>query len=191
MGQAAESPRMTLEEYVEFEMGAAQKHEFINGEVYAMTGGTSEHARIQINLARALFKRLPSHCIPTNADQRVYIDATQANVYPDLTVVCGPHQWAHHDKHALTNPKVVFEVLSPSTAGYDRGPKFDHYRRLPSLQTYVVVHQDQPLVLVHERQADGAWLFRDHGQGEVPLPALGVELPLVEIYDFTNLRPEG
>lgn len=191
MDQASESLRMSLAEYVEFEMSAAEKHEFINGEIYAMAGGTAEHNAIAMNLTLGLGRRLPAHCRQHASDQRVYIDATQANVYPDLTVVCGPHQWAAHDRNALTNPKVVFELLSPSTAGYDRGPKFDHYRRLPSLQTYVVVHQDQPLVLVHERQADGAWLFRDYAEGAVPLPALSVELPLAEIYDFTNLRPDS
>ncbi|MCA9545747.1 MAG: Uma2 family endonuclease [Myxococcales bacterium] len=180
---------MTLAEFLAWEKAQApdQKFEFVNGEPYAMAGGTARHAAIAVNLNGLLFAALRGRpCRPTNSDQKVYVELTDSLLLPDLTVVCGDFQFAEPDPEAVTNPVVVFEVLSPSTASYDRGAKFEHYRRLPSLQAYVLVDSTAQHITLHTRQGD-AWLRRDLESGRLPLDALSLSLAFADIYDLAGV----
>ena len=189
MAYPVERTPMTVAEYLAAEQHAEARHEFINGEAYAMAGGTPEHAALIANLTIAVGSRLRgSGCRPTSADQRLKVPLTAAFFYADLLVVCGQFEYAEDDLDAVTNPSVVFEVLSPSTKDYDFGTKFEHYRRLPSLREYVMVHQEEARVVQLIRQAAGEWLMRDVTDGALRLKSIGVEVPLTELYELSGLR---
>jgi Uma2 family endonuclease len=174
---------MTYEEYLALEQTSAEKHEFVDGLVVAMAGGTLEHARLQARLIGELTRLLGDRpCVVYSADGRVRVQATNRSTYPDLTVVCGDTETASDDANAITNPILIVEVLSESTERDDRGAKFAHYRRLPSLQEYVLVSQDAPRVEVF-RRAEQMWTFREAVEGEeIELGSLGVTLSVDSIY---------
>jgi Uma2 family endonuclease len=189
-GAAVERPRMTEEEYLAFERASDVRHELVNGEIVAMAGGSPRHGLIATNVGGALVARLRGGpCRAVNSDVRVHIPDTGLYTYPDITVVCGQPETHPADRDALTNPRVIFEVLSRSTEAYDRGAKFDHYRRCASLAEYVLVDQRERRIL-HHRRVEGGWLLSEVGpDGTLALPALGCELPLAEIYDGAEAWP--
>ena len=179
-------PLVTPEEYLARERQAETKSEYIAGEILAMAGGKPDHNMIATDLARALGNRLEtagSACDVFNSDQRVRVADAGPFFYPDVTVVCGDPVFDGDD--CLRNPALIVEVLSESTADYDRGEKFRHYRRLPSLRHYVLIEQDRMRV-EHYRRREGV-VWEPAGVYEAPtdrvaLPDLDVELPLAEIY---------
>jgi len=178
------NPRRTLSEadYLAECEGWELRHEWVNGEAYAMSGGTPRHAAVATNLILGLGDATRGKpCRPTSADQRIYVESTGAYVYPDVTLVCGPFRFADQDPLSLINPSVVVEVLSPSTANYDHGAKFDHYRRIPTLRHYVLVDPEQRHVVHHARTEEG-WLRRDLEEGDLVLRDLELTVPLDEIY---------
>ncbi len=190
MGEPATRPKMTIDEYLAFEQAADVRHEFINGEAYAMAGGTAEHAAIAANVIGALIVRLRGRrCRPTTSDQRIFVPATEAFFYPDISVICGGYQYADRDPNGIVNPRVIFEVLSPSTTDHDLGTKFQHYRRLESLEAYVLVHAEERRIEHRQRLEDGGWLIREVTEGDLALPALDIAIPLDEVYDLTDVRP--
>jgi Uma2 family endonuclease len=163
------------------------RHELIHGVAYAMSGGSPRHARLKTNLLLALGTRLKgSTCRLADSDQKVRVPATGAGFYADLTVICGPYAYDVDDDYAIVNPTVLFEVLSPTTQDHDRGTKFQHYRRLDSLQEYVLVSQDEVRVEVR-RRVEGGWFVFEVTEGEVELASLAVSLPLDELFDFAGL----
>ncbi len=181
---------MTVEDYRALELETGIKHEFINGEAYAMAGGTSEHAAIQVNILGALMGRLRGKpCRPTNSDQKIHVPDTRSYLYGDVGVVCGGFEYHPDDANAVTNPRVIVEVLSPSTKDYDMGTKFEHYRRLPSLAEYVLVSQETRQVEVRRRVENG-WLLLIFTEGDVVLESLDLTISLDEIYDLEGVRPE-
>lgn len=130
----------TYAQYLERERETGLRHEFLDGQVFAMTGGSPEHARLIAAITVAVGNALdPERCRVFSADLRVRIPATGLATYPDVTVVCGGVELDEQDPHAVVNPTMLVEVLSPSTEAYDRGEKWAHYRRLGSLQAYVLV----------------------------------------------------
>ena len=131
---------MTYAEYLAAEAVSEVRHEYLNGEVWAMAGGTPEHAALAAAMIRELGASLRGKpCRPFSSDLRVHIPDAGLSTYPDVSVVCGQLETAPDDKDAVTNPIVLVEVLSESTEGYDRGAKAAHYRRIPSLREYVLV----------------------------------------------------
>ncbi len=189
MAYPAEKQAMTVEAYKALERDTDVRHEFINGEAYAMADGSPEHARIQINFAGALWSRsrgMP--CRPTGNDQKVFVPETGSFFYADVTIVCGGHEYHPAESNALTNPSVLVEILSPSTEDYDRGTKFQHYKRLPSLAECVLVSQDERRVEIRQRVEEG-WLIREVTEGDVCLASLDLSIPLDEIYDLEGVRP--
>jgi len=175
---------VTPQEYLARERRAETKSEYLGGEVFAMGGGSPQHNQISVNTSGELRQRLrDGDCIVYSSDQRVKVSATGLYTYPDVTVVCGEPEFDDDKKDTLLNPKVLFKVLSPSTEDYDRGGKFKHYRTLPSLQEYVLISQDYPLVEHYIRNQD-QWIFTeiDSLQETLLFPSLGCELPLAEIY---------
>lgn len=179
----------TYEEYLEFEAGSLEKHEFCGGEILAMAGGTPTHAELSARMIAALIQHLRGRpCRTHTSDLRIFVPATGLSTYPDASVVCGPLERAPGDRHAVTNPTVLVEVLSKSTEAYDRGEKFGHYRRLPTLQDYVLVSCRERLVEVFHRGQDGLWLYQAAGPGErATLPSLGATVIVDELYEGVEL----
>jgi Uma2 family endonuclease len=188
--------RYTPQEYYALEREAAYKSDYYDGEIFAMSGGSSRHSLIAVNIAGELRQRLKGKpCAPYEANQRLKVLATGLRTYPDVSVFCGKMEYDAEDaqKETATNPTVLFEILSPSTEAYDRGLKAEHYRRIESLRTHVLVSQDAPHVEVFERQGDGSWRFSEVRGREavVALPSIHVTLPLTEIYDRVEFDDEG
>lgn len=158
--------RLAYAEYVALEATSDVKHEYLRGEVWAMAGGTPEHGRVQANLIREIGLALGRRpCVVFSSDVRVRIDASDRTTYPDLSVVCGKREVSKIDPHAIVNPVVVVEVLSESTERDDRGEKFAHYRRLSSLQEYVLVAQESRRIEVFRRSTEG-WVLTEAGPGQ-------------------------
>lgn len=158
--------RATYAEYLELERSSETKHEFVNGEIFAMAGGTIEHGRLAARLTFLLQRALEGRpCETLSSDVRVRIEATGRATYPDLSVVCGEVRHGNEDPDAVTNPSVLVEVLSITTETGDRTDKWAHYRRIPSLQCYVLVSQHERRVETFRR--DGRrWIYEEFGAGE-------------------------
>lgn len=140
MGLAQKIPHLTPLEYLAVERAAPTKSEFYDGEMFAMAGGTAVHSLIGTNAAIEFGNKLRGKkCVPYNADLRIQVQATGLFTYPDLSVICGPLQFADADDDTVLNPSVLVEVLSPSTEAYDRGQKFLQYRQIPTLREYLLV----------------------------------------------------
>jgi Uma2 family endonuclease len=182
--QPAVPHRVTYADYLAAERASAAKHEYLRGEVIAMAGGTPEHGRLAAAVIGELRNALRGHpCAPFSSDVRVRILATDRTTYPDVSVVCGVLERAPDDPDAITNPTVLVEVLSDSTEADDRGDKFAHYRRIPSLRDYVLVSQRARRIEVFHRDAGGGWLLSEAGPGEeVRLESLDVALGVDAIY---------
>lgn len=177
--------RLSAEEYLALDRASEIRSEFYDGEIFAMSGASLSHVRICGNLFSALRAGLEGGgCEAFSGALRVRVSSTGLYAYPDLIVVCGDPELVD-DGHldTLLNPALLIEVLSPSTEAWDRGGKFAHYRSLPSLQGYVLVSQDRPLVEVYTRQGD-AWILHtaDHPEAVVALPRVDVELRLADVY---------
>lgn len=158
MSAAARHARYSIAEYVHLEEYSNVKHEFLEGQIFAMAGGTPEHAAMAASVAAALVAQLRGRpCRVYTSDARVRVVATGLDTYPDVTVVCGGEQRDTDDSLALTNPIVLVEVLSPSTEEYDRGEKLAHYRRIPAIREVVLVALDHARIEVFRRAANGSW----------------------------------
>jgi Uma2 family endonuclease len=158
---------MTYAQYLEAEQASETKHEFLRGEVYAMAGGSPEHAALAAAIITELGVALRGHpCRVFSSDLRVRVDANDLSTYPDVTVICGTLTRSELDPHAATNPILIVEVLSDSTEAYDRGEKFAHYRRLPSLREYLLVSQREPRLESYRRTATGEWMLSEAGAGQ-------------------------
>lgn len=182
MAEPAARIALTAEEYLAFERAAEQRHEFVDGEVFALAGGTREHSLLAVNAGselRAALRRRP--CEVFNSDLRIKVE--NRYTYADAVVSCGTPQFEDARRDTLLNPTAIVEVLSESTERYDRGEKFALYRTLPSFQEYLLISQKQVQVEHFLRQSDSGWLLRVYGTGEtLPLPSLGCELSIDELY---------
>lgn len=175
---------MTYAEYLDLERASEVKHEYLRGEVFAMAGGTPEHSRLAANVIRELGSALRDRpCVVFTSDARIRIEATDRATYPDVSVVCDRIEPAADDRDAITNPTVIVEVLSDATEADDRGDKFAHYRRLPSLREYVLVSQRAARIEVYRRQANQGWVLSEAGTGQaLALESIGAALAVDEIY---------
>jgi len=175
--------KYTFEEYLAVEEETGLRHEFIDGEIYAMSGGTWDHNTIAMNTGIAIGTRLnQKSCRIVNSDMRTKINDIKY-VYPDLSVVCSKPEFADDKETILTNPTLFVEVLFDSTAKYDMRAKAAFYRSLPSLQAYLLIDQSRVHVQLYARQPD-SWIFQEFTSLEdvILLEAIGCELPLNEIY---------
>lgn len=185
--------RYTLQEYVSINAESEARLEFHDGQILCMSSGSTAHAAIGFNTIAALGARLRGHrCRGFNADQQIAIPNSPFRFYPDISVICGPVQRDPSDStgHAVINPTVVIEVLSPGTEWLDRGQKFREYIRLEALQEYVLIAQDIARVETFIRQTDGSWLFAPVAglDAEVQLRSIGIKLPLGEIYEGIEMQ---
>lgn len=184
MAEAARRPHYSLKEYLLIEEMSGVRHEYLDGDILAMAGGTPDHARICANVISLLSSRLEGRpCAVFTSDVRVRVQATGLDTYPDVSVVCGRAERDAEDEDALINPIVLVEVTSPSTEAYDRGAKLDHYKRIASLREVVIVSHAERRVEVWRRGGDDRWAAEATVlAGAVRLAALECELPLELIY---------
>ena len=185
MAQRAAEPLLSEDGYLALEQKSEVKHEYFAGEMFAMAGGTLNHSLIASNFNSHLRSLLSGRgCLVFTSDLRVKIVATGLFTYPDVSVVCGPPDLLHQPSDTLVNPTLIVEVLSESTEAYDRGTKFDHYRQIPSLTTYLLVNQDRARIEQFIRHTDFEWRNRvANGLDAVmELPALGVSISPSEIF---------
>jgi len=185
--------RYTPQEYYELEREAEYKSDYYQGEIFAMAGGTKSHSRICSNISQQLGNRLEgTNCVNYQSDLRVKVKATGLRTYPDASVFCGPMEADPEDPagQTYTNPAVLFEVLSKTTEAYDRGLKCEHYRRIESLNTIVLLWQKEPRARIYERQQHGSWLAREvSGMDSIlPIASLEVEVPLAKLYDQVDFN---
>jgi|SRR5207248_1472108 len=190
-----ETALVSLAEYLEMELRSETRHEYVNGRVYAMSpGATDAHYRITTNLLGALLIQIRNRpCRVFTGDARVKVSPTGMYTYPDISALCGEARFENFKGvDTVLNPSVIIEVLSPTTEPYDRGDKFEHYRRLESLQEYVLVSQHR--MRIEQFVRDGAdWRLSDlrDPQALLRLASIGCEIPLGEIYEgveFPNIE---
>lgn len=176
--------KYTLEEYVRLEEYANVRHEFLDGQIYAMAGGTPEHGTYAANVIGLLTSQLVGKpCRVQTSDVRIRVQATGLDTYPDASVVCGHAERDPNDPNAIVNPVVLVEVLSPSTEEYDQGEKLEHYQRIESLREVVFVQHREQRVDVVRRQHDGSWLTTSGTSGDtLELEALGCALSVDSVY---------
>jgi len=186
MGEKALST-YTYEAYLAIEASAELKHEFHDGYITAMAGGTLAHGQITVNCSSGIVSALLAAnktCITYSSDVKVHISTSNRTYYPDISVVCDTPQISGKDPYALVNPTLIVEVLSESTADFDRGVKFSHYRHLQSLREYVLISQTAPIVDVYYRTDNGTWDIHTYTNltESVSLQSLGCTLQMKEIY---------
>lgn len=179
--------RVSFAEYLELEDRATAKHEYHDGIIVAMAGGTLDHGTVATNISREVGNALKGKpCRAINSDVKLRVERFNRGYYPDGMIVCGPVEHPAGDTKRLSvlNPTVIIEVLSDSTAEFDRGEKFDHYRTVPALREYVLVSQDEARVQVFERRDDGTWVFNTcHGiDVMLRLNSVDVSVSLAEVY---------
>ena len=173
--------------YAEFlvrEEASLTKHEWLNGVIYDMSGGTPAHSGLQTQVIILLGIQLRGkRCRVFNSELAVRVLATGLFTYPDVSIICGALERDPENKNAATNPRVLVEVLSDSTEDYDRGEKFAHYRRIPTLMEYVLVSQKEPCIEVYRRTESGEWDVEKALAGQtVNLRSIECELDVNEVY---------
>ncbi|MGD9974735.1 MAG: Uma2 family endonuclease [Desulfatirhabdiaceae bacterium] len=190
MTQALEKNELfTKEEYLEMEERNEFRSEYFAGEIFAMAGGSPDHSTICFNMIGELRDPLRrKRCRGFESNMKLEISQADAIVYPDVMVICDKIERTDHRSDVIKNPILIVEVLSPSTESFDRGKKFEYYRTLPSLQEYVMISQDAPLVEAYHKQDDRNWLFSvSSGREEtVVLQSLECEIRLTDIYQHVE-----
>ena len=181
MATRANPKRLTFDEFLVWEHSQEQRHEFADGDVLAMSGGTLRHGRVQRNLLQQIADKLRSGpCEAMGNDVALFVTAANRSFYPDAYIVCD--QSAFEERGVATDATVIFEILSPSMAAYDRTDKFAFYRLLPGFRHYVTI---DPEALTFEgfRLADGIWgLVESEGAGQLALPDIGLVLDTVDLF---------
>ncbi len=202
MSARIEPEYITAEEYLALERKAEVKSEYYNGVIYQMSGARRKHVRVAGNILRVLGnKLLERDCDVYQSDLRVCVNPqTGLYTYPDVIVTCGEEKFLDNEFDTLLNPVVIFEVLSKSTANYDRNEKFDLYRKLETLKEYVLVAQDRVKVEHFARQPSGQWLLSvaQRLDDTIKLDAIDCELQVRDVYlrvdvkeELTSLRSEA
>ncbi|MTJ07655.1 Uma2 family endonuclease [Anabaena sp. UHCC 0204] len=176
-------------EYLEGEETSPIKHEYRQGQVYAMAGASNTHVVITLNIASLLRNHLRgSGCQAYVADTKAHIELIDTYYYPDVIVSCDQRDKAFNN--FLRYPCLIIEVLSPTTEAFDRGDKFADYRQLESLQEYVLVSQNRTNVEVFRRNAEGQWVFYSYGQGEnIHLTSVDFQLAVADVYEDISFEP--
>lgn len=184
---------MTPAEYLAAERKAAEKSEYVNGRVYAMAGASRVHNLIAVNTVSELRTQLRGRpCEAYANDMRVKVERTGLYTYPDVIGLCDEPRFEDAEVDTLLNPAVIIEVLSPSTERYDRGEKFAHYRRLDSLQEYILIAQDTRRIEHYRREGD-SWVLTEVSGPDAALiiSSLSCTLRLSDIYDRVEIPAAG
>jgi len=185
-------PYVTPEEYLELDRNSEFKHEYFFGEIVAMPGGSFQHNLIAGNAIRELGNRLlRGSCNVLTSDMRVAVDTRTGYVYPDVTVVCGAPEYSDEHRDTITNPKLVVEVLSPSTRNHNLGAKVGLYVRLPVLSDFVLIDQDRIRIEHWYRSSDGGWKNNVLKDGILEFASLNCNIPVPDIYLHAELPAAG
>jgi Uma2 family endonuclease len=192
--QAQEQRYYSPEEYLEREIASEYRHEYIDGQIIPMTGGTPNHNQIAGNLHTALniaLKRQPYRVFI--ADQRLWIPKKRIYTYPDVMVVAGQLEFAEGRRDTITNPLMIAEILSKSTKSYDRDEKFAAYRTIPSFQEYFLIDQYAIHVEHYFKTDENKWVFSEYEDMNysLSLAFFQVQISLSDIYDKVDLADEG
>lgn len=184
--------QLSIAEYLEINQQHDQKYEYHDGSIWAMAGGSYHHGLISGNIFSEIngaLIRKNSDCFPLNSEIRLHIASENRILYPDTMVVCPEIEHSIDDPEAITNPRVIIEVLSKSTEVYDRGDKFFYYRQIPSLQEYILIAQEQVLVEIFSRSKDDLWHIKRLANlnQTLHLRSIGVEIDLQSIYRNVSL----
>jgi Uma2 family endonuclease len=184
------SPKMTPEEYLEWEAKQEFRHEYIDGEIIAMTGGSLAHNDIALNFYRSLYPQLRQRgCRVNVSDVKVQANKNSRYFYPDLVVSCHPDDLK--SREFIQHPKVIIEVLSPSTANYDRTKKLKYYRQISSLQEYVLIDSDEIAVEVYQRGEGKMWHYYEYEAGEaIALASIEFECAIELLYEGVSFEKE-
>ena len=176
-------PRYSYAEYLAYERDSERKHEFDDGEIIAMAGGSRRHNALALRIGAALDAARKPGCVAFQSDQRIRVLATGRATYPDVSMVCGPIEGdpADPSSSTITNPTLLVEVLSPTTEPYDRGDKWQQYQLIPSLHEYLLVSQEESRVERYRRLPSGAWEYVDVTAGTIAL-ASGAVIDLARLY---------
>ena len=202
MALAKPQPLYTVAEYLDSERASEERHEYLDGMIFAMAGESSEHADISQNISSELYLQLKGRdCRARSKDTKVRsgplpkfkYSAKGLYSYPDVVAICGEPEYLDEYRDVIANPKVIIEVLSPTTEKFDRGEKFDRYDAWnPTLTDYLLVSQDQVRIEHYIRQADGTWT-RAVSRGlrsKVVIKSIHCTLKLKDVYDRINLKPD-
>jgi Uma2 family endonuclease len=185
---------LTEQEYLDFEKTSDGKHEFFNGEIFAMSGASHRHNKIFSNIFIALGISLKGKpCQPYGSDLRVHVPQNSLYTYPDITIVCGDFIPSEKDTDTIVQPSVLIEILSPSTRNYDRGDKFKLYRDIPSLKEYILIDSESVSVEAFHLNANNHWELEElkKTKNSLRFHSLNISLSLDDIYEGTKLTPQS
>ena len=191
--QPQEKTRMTPLKYLKFDRASDIKHEFFDGEVFAMTGANRNHNLINTSLTVNLVNRMGnSKCRVFANDMRVKIQSASGFTYPDIAVACGKLEFEDNQLDTLTNPIVLIEILFDSTEAYDRGEKFDYYRAIPTLKELILVSPKKYQVERCVRGDDGGWKYFSYEDVEqvVKIESIDCDVPLAAIYQWVEFEAD-
>lgn len=183
--------RYTYADYVAVELTSSTKHEFLDGEIYAMAGGSEEHSALAAEVLRLLGNAIVDRpCRAHTSDLRIYVESVGLATFPDGSIICGAlAQHAASPKTTALNPAVLLEVTSDSSEEYDTGDKADYYRTIPSLREYIVVSHRERRITVHVRGVEGSWTSDVASAGAVAqVPSLSLELHVDQVYRNSEIR---
>ena len=185
------APHITPEEYFTWEEQQLEKHELIDGQVYAMTGGSVNHSRIAIRFTTMVDTHLDaSSCITGNSDLRVNIVGTNNYTYPDVSVTCD--QRDKTTTQYITYPCLIVEVLSKTTEAYDRGGKFRMYQNNAVLKDYLLVSSTAMEIDLYHKNDAGQWMIINYGEGDtIELKSINLSFPIEQVYRGLSLEPEN
>ena len=185
--------KLTPEEYLEFERKSEKRHEYFDGEIFAMSGAKRNHNKIAGNLSGLLWQHLKGkNCEFYPTDMRVFVPETGLYTYPDLVVVCGEPKFKDDVFDTLLNPVLLIEILSDSTESYDRGKKFQHYRSIETLREYVLVAQDEARIEKYVKSGDGFWVLSEAvgSDAEIEFSSIECRIALAEVFDKIDFSDE-
>ncbi len=191
MSHAPRLHRYTYADYVGVELTSSTKHEFLDGEIYAMAGGSEDHSAIAAEVVRVLGNAIGSRpCRVHTSDLRIYVESAGLATFPDASVICGPlERHPPGPETTARNPSVLLEVTSDSSEAYDTGVKLGFYKTIPSLRECILVSHRERRVTLHYRDDGGEWQSRVAvAGGRVELPSLSCELVVDEIYRRSEIR---
>ena len=182
--------KWTIEEYLQMENASDEKHEYYQGEIFAMSGAKLAHVRITRNTMVGLANRLKGKpCQPYGSDLRIHIPSNTFFTYPDISVFCGDVKTLNDDEYNGLNPSVIIEVLSSSAKSYDRGDKFKLYRDIPSLKEYILIDSLSISIEAFSLNSEGLWVLKEYKNlnEQLPISSIQIILSLSEIYEGIKL----
>jgi Uma2 family endonuclease len=188
---AYDKQKYTIEEYLQMERASDVKHEYYQGEIFAMAGASSRHSFISSNLIAELHARLKtSPCFPHGSDMRIHIPENTLFTYPDISIICGDINTFDKDKDTALQPTILIEILSKSTRNYDRGGKFKLYRDIPTLKEYMLIDSEHIGVEIFRINEHNHWELEEYKNLKeiVTLPSIDVSISMEDIYARTMLE---